>query len=139
MEEAAKRTNHNHNGLREAMLLAAEAAISRGGEWTIREVARAVGASSGAPYRRFPTREAIVEAIAIRGFARLRTELDLAGDFYGLAAIYLAWARLNAGIYRIMFSLDFRDRGRPVLREAARGVAGVFAKHTPATGGHRWT
>ena len=69
---AAKRTYH-HGDLRRALLEAAWRLVAEKGlaALTLREVARAAGVSHAAPYHHFPTRTALLDALAVEGFAGL--------------------------------------------------------------------
>ncbi len=69
---AAKRSYH-HGDLRRALLEAAWRLVAEKGlaALTLREVARAAGVSHAAPYHHFPTREALLDALAEEGFAGL--------------------------------------------------------------------
>jgi len=69
---AAKRTYH-HGDLRRALLDAAWRLVAEKGlaALTLREVARAAGVSHAAPYHHFPTRTALLDALAEEGFAGL--------------------------------------------------------------------
>ncbi len=52
-------------------------------ELSLRELAREVGVSHGAPRRHFPDRQALLDALAEAGFARLGAELRAAVDGAG--------------------------------------------------------
>ena len=69
---AAKR-NYHHGDLRRALLEAAWRLVAEKGlaALTLREVARAAGVSHAAPYHHFPTRTALLDALAEEGFAGL--------------------------------------------------------------------
>jgi len=69
---AAKRSYH-HGDLRRALLEAAWRLVAEKGlaALTLREVARAAGVSHAAPYHHFPTRTALLDALAEEGFAGL--------------------------------------------------------------------
>ena len=69
---ATKRTYH-HGDLRRALLEAAWRLVAEKGlaALTLREVARAAGVSHAAPYHHFPTRTALLDALAEEGFAGL--------------------------------------------------------------------
>lgn len=69
---AAKRTYH-HGDLRRALLDAAWRLVAEKGlaALTLRELARAAGVSHAAPYHHFPSRTALLDALAEEGFAGL--------------------------------------------------------------------
>ncbi|MHB8745957.1 MAG: TetR/AcrR family transcriptional regulator [Gammaproteobacteria bacterium] len=72
MARAGGNTYH-HGNLRAALVDAALPLLARHGaaDLSLREVAKAAGVSNAAPYRHFPNRIALLEAIAAQGFARL--------------------------------------------------------------------
>jgi len=77
---AAKRTKakYHHGDLRRALIEAALAILAKDGArgLSLREVARKVGVTQTAPYHHFPTREALVAAVAAEGFAGLVADPD---------------------------------------------------------------
>ena len=76
---------YHHGNLRTALLAQAEQTVRERGveELSLRELAREVGVSHGAPRRHFPDRQALLDALAEAGFARLGTELRSAVDGAG--------------------------------------------------------
>ncbi len=73
---AADRPYH-HGNLREDLLAQAELTVRERGvdALSLRELAREAGVSHGAPRRHFPDRQALLDAVALRGYARLGAEL----------------------------------------------------------------
>lgn len=97
---------YHHGDLSNALIEAATALISEAGiqGLSVREVARRAGVSPGAPFRHFPTKDALLAAVAGRAMQRLVEAVDaglasaeddpLAGiEAVGLA--YLEWVRAN--------------------------------------------
>src|SRR5450755_2150985 len=80
-----KQRPYHHGNLRTALLQQAERTLRERGvqELSLRELAREVGVSHGAPRRHFPDRQALLDALAEAGFARLGTELRQAVDGAG--------------------------------------------------------
>ena len=64
------RTYH-HGNLRAALLDCAEQTLAAGGELSLRELARKVGVSHGAPRRHFVDKQELLDALALDGFQRL--------------------------------------------------------------------
>lgn len=81
---ATKRTYH-HGDLRRALLDAAWRLVAEKGlaALTLREVARAAGVSHAAPYHHFPSRTALLDALAEEGFAGLDRAMAEAGPAAG--------------------------------------------------------
>ena len=120
---------YHHGNLRSALLDAAERTVrERGvGELSLRELARDVGVSHGAPRRHFPDRQALLDALAESGFERLRTELrvavDDAGDefearLHATAAAYIRFATADPALLELMFAVKHRE-GAVDLQDAA--------------------
>src|SRR6187402_2856027 len=78
---------------------------------TLRAVARAAGVSAMAPYRHFPDKAALLDAVKHDGFERLRVALLQAdqadGDgeaLIGQGLAYLRFADDHPSLFRLMFS-----------------------------------
>lgn len=141
---AGSRATYHHGALREALIAATVALVEeRGAEGvTVREAARRAGVSSGAPFRHFPTRTALMTAVAEEGMKKLAEAVDaglaaLATDdpFARLAAIgraYFGWAVANPTHYRVIGDrpgIDFE--GSEILSGRAAAIraemGGIFA------------
>src|SRR5271165_1627541 len=106
---------YHHGNLRTALLAEAERTVRERGaqELSLRELAREIGVSHGAPRRHFPDRQALLDALAEAGFARLGDELrsavDGAGDDFqarlqATAAAYVRFATRDAALLELMFA-----------------------------------
>ena len=105
--------NYHHGELRRALLEAAVAGIesNQGQIPSFRELARAVGVTSGAPFHHFKNREELLGAIAADGFENLLAELreavastsDAEDRVAELARRYIRFGRVRRAYYRIMF------------------------------------
>src|SRR5476649_2572498 len=99
----AGRKGYHHGRLREAMIEAAVALIEEVGPYavTVREVARRAGVSPGAPFRHFPTRMALLTAVAEEAMRRFQAEIaaalgpvggaDVRTRMTTVARTYLTW------------------------------------------------
>lgn len=112
---------YHHGNLRRALLDAAERTVRERGvqELSLRELARDVGVSHGAPRRHFPDRQALLDALAETGFERLREELraavDRAGDDFearlrATAAAYIRFATADPALLELMFAVKHREQ-----------------------------
>ena len=123
---------YHHGNLRAALLDQAERTLREQGseQLSLRELARQVGVSHGAPRRHFADRQALLDALAQAGFARLgdelRAALDAAGDDYqarfrATATAYVRFATRDAALLELMFA---GRQGTQVaaLHEAAAGA-----------------
>jgi AcrR family transcriptional regulator len=119
MTSIAPRKTHHHGNLKEALLgYAAQAArLGTLDDLSLRKASRDLGVSPGAAYRHFADRDALMSAVAQRGFDALadtfetvlpfasapRDAADAKRRFHGLAAAYVDFARQNYGLWRLMF------------------------------------
>lgn len=113
MTEPTPLRAYHHGNLREAVIAATIALVEEVGaeRVTVREAARRAGVSSGAPFRHFPTKTALMTAVAEAGMTRLAEAVDAClarasnDPFVRLAAIgeaYFNWAVANPTHYRVL-------------------------------------
>lgn len=105
--------SYHHGDLRNALLDAAEALLARRPTEapTLREVARLAGVSHAAPYHHFESREALLAAVAERGFAQLGESMaqarassdDVEAQLAALSENYVAFALARPTLFRLMF------------------------------------
>ena len=76
---------YHHGHLREALLRAAEKTLETGGVQSIslRELSRELGVSQGAPRRHFAGKQALLDALALRGFEQFGEALGRAAGRRG--------------------------------------------------------
>jgi AcrR family transcriptional regulator len=121
---------YHHGHLRAALLAEAEATVREHGveQLSLRSLARRIGVSHGAPRRHFPDRQALLDAVAEGGFARLGTELRAAADGAGdgfearlaaVAAAYIRFATRDADLLELMFAGKHRDQSGTLAAAAA--------------------
>jgi AcrR family transcriptional regulator len=117
---------YHHGDLREALIEAGlKLLVEQGVEkLSLREAARLVGVSHNAPYKHFPTREALLAAMAQRGFLELSAAIAAAKRARGDRAIarglaYVEFALDNPALFRLMFSGAIDRALFPDVREAA--------------------
>ena len=127
---------YHHGALREALLEQAERTVrERGADaLSLRELAREVGVSHGAPRRHFPDRQALLDAVAEAGFDRLGVELRAAADGAGeefeprlraTAAAYVRFATRDPALLDLMFAGKHRETSG-ALHEAAENAFAVM-------------
>src|SRR5688572_18992818 len=109
-----RRARYHHGQLREAMVAATVQLLRERdpSQVTVREAARRAGVSSGAPFRHFPTRAALMTAVAEEAMRRFRAEIDAAmadaadadplERLSALALAYLRWAARNPTFFAIL-------------------------------------
>jgi AcrR family transcriptional regulator len=115
---------YHHGNLRAALIAQAERTLREQGLETLslRELARQAGVSHAAPRRHFANRQALLDALAESGWARLGAEVraaaDTAGEDYearlrAAGKAYVRFATRDAALLELMFA------GRQGRRAAA--------------------
>jgi AcrR family transcriptional regulator len=130
---------YHHGNLREALLHRAQEMVRERGvaALSLRELAREVGVSHAAPRRHFADRQALLDALALAGFARLGEALraavvgtadieDFAQSLRGLAHAYVDFAVRDADLLEVMFAGKHGDDGEinDAIDAAARDAFG---------------
>ncbi len=117
----ARPSSYHHGDLRRVLIDAALRLAEEGGvdAVSVREAARQAGVSPGAPFRHFPSRDALMNAVAEEAQRRFRAEIEAAlaaapaGDplrrFRCLGLAYLRWAMSNPTHFEIISSRRFFD------------------------------
>jgi len=118
---------YHHGDLRRVLIDAALQLVGEGGAdaVSVREAARRAGVSPGAPFRHFPSRDALMSAVAEEAQRRFRVEIELAvaeapaddllGRFRCLGLAYLRWAMKNPAHFEIISSRRFFDHDRSAV------------------------
>ena len=121
MADSETRDSYHHGNLAEALISAAIELVEERGfeQLSLREVAKRVGVSPGAPFRHFKTKAALVTAMAEQAMVRFRAAVDQAvasaqsdDPILGLEAIgrgYVSWALNNPTHFRIISSRSLVD------------------------------
>lgn len=129
--DTTRRATYHHGNLRAALLEAAEAELAEKGSegFTLRSCAKRAGVSHAAPAHHFTDMSGLLTALATDGFERflraLRTsvasaENASAQDRLVAAGLgYIAFARQNPALFRLMFASDRPDFSQPELTSAA--------------------
>ena len=107
---------YHHGDLRRVLIDAALQLAADGGAAavSVREAARRAGVSPGAPFRHFPSRDALMTAVAEEAQRRFRAEIETAlaaapaddplGRFRSFGLAYLRWAMRNPAYFEIISS-----------------------------------
>ena len=124
MSRAAAPKPYHHGDLRRVLIDAALQLVGEGGAEavSVREAARRAGVSPGAPFRHFPSRDALMQAVAEEAQRRFRAEIEAAlaeapagdplGRFRCLGLAYLRWAMRNPTHFEIISSRRYFDHDR---------------------------
>lgn len=137
---AKPRRAYHHGDLRHALVEEALLLASEGGPdaVTVREVARRVGVSSGAPFRHFPDRTTLLTAVAEEAMKRFRAEilraLEAAGGkgpldrLRAVGSAYLRWAVRHPTFFEVISSRRLIDfEGSAALRGDNEAVQRLMA------------
>ncbi len=140
----SKTKPYHHGDLRNALLRAALKLLAESGQenLSLREVALRAGVSSGAPYRHFENKEALLAALAEGGFRRLEEAMMEAmanhprhpvKQLRDIAQAYLGMAEENPPFFKVMFGpYDTHDPVQkdvmPICEKVFRDLAGIFIK-----------
>jgi AcrR family transcriptional regulator len=131
---------YHHGHLREALLRAAEKALETGGVQSIslRELSRELGVSHTSPRRHFADKQALLDALALRGFEQFDEALERAAGKRGqdfkarltkLARAYVGFALKHPALLSLMFETKQRpDAPRELLEASEKAFS-----HAPAT------
>jgi AcrR family transcriptional regulator len=127
----------HHGNLRTELLDRAEEVLRESGidALSLRELARHAGVSHGAPRSHFIDRNALLDALAERGFLRLVDGIDRAaasaGDDYALVlratgSAFVDFAVRDAALLELMFAAKVDDPS-PAVHAAAGRLFGVMS------------
>ena len=126
-------------GLRDILVDAAVALIARKGPqgFSLREVARRARVSEAAPYWHFADREALLAAVAERGFVEMAKGMmeiwsrpaEPAERFRALGVGYVRFALAHPSYLRVMFGSEVPDKAmHPALQEAGGRTFGLLVE-----------
>ena len=127
---AAMKLAYHHKDLRNALVEEALALLAEGGaaSVTLRELARRLGVTHTAPYAHFADKQALLLDVADVGFGRLAdalaqaraVESDPVRALGAMSFAYIAFARENPHLYRLMFA-DNEIANDPECEMSAEG------------------
>lgn len=113
MATSKTKRSYHHGDLRRALIDGAWQLVREGGlaALSLREVARVVGVSHAAPYHHFPTRSALLDALAEQAFSGIERAMRLAKAdlvdagqvLYALGRAYIDFARAHPEQVLVMF------------------------------------
>ena len=130
------RATYHHGDLRTALVSAAEGLLASGATLSLRAVAKAAGVSHAAPYHHFAKLDALLAAVATRGFHDRAADMeaahpgvDTAARLVGHCTAYVAFALARPAAFRLMFSPLLQHKAdHPALQAAADGAFEVLRK-----------
>jgi len=128
----SRRNNYHHGNLRQAILDLAETRLSdiRADDLSLRALAREIGVSQTAPYRHFGDKNALLAALATRGYIAMTTRMIRAQQGAGadprekLRAVgkaYIDYALEHPELFKVMLGPSLQPQDRyPELSNASR-------------------
>jgi AcrR family transcriptional regulator len=126
---------YHHGDLRRVLVEAALRLAAEGAEVSVREAARRAGVSPGAPFRHFPSRDALMIAVAEEAQRRFRREIEAAlaaatsddplAQVRSLGLAYLRWAMRNPAHFEIISTGKYFDHD--AAGELSRDNAEIIA------------
>lgn len=133
MSSTAKRASGRHHGdLRNALEQAALELVAEKGPngFTFAEASRRAGVSVAAPYKHFADKEALLAALAQKGYeqqyecfgAAIAGEVDPVEQLAAFAAGYIQFAYANRALFEITFSAGLKKHMYPDLAQAGDRV-----------------
>jgi AcrR family transcriptional regulator len=147
MVDDVKRPSGKHHGdlrpelERVAIEIVAESGVDG---LTMAEVSRRAGVSNAAPYKHFAHREALLVALAIRGYREQARAFESAVSgtsdpvegMANFARAYVEYAVENRGLFEIAFGSGAAKRTSPELRDAGDRVRDVLVDAARAVTPH---
>lgn len=138
--QGAGRKRYHHGRLREALIDATLQLLEEGGpeSVTVREAGKRAGVSSGAPFRHFPTKRALLTAVAEEAIGRFRAEIEKAqkeadpddplARFRAVGIAYLRYAIGNPMHFRVVSDRSLIDLdGSEIFRHHNAEIQGLMS------------
>jgi len=126
-------TPYHHGDLRAKLVEAAIACVETDGasKVSLRKIAGQLGVSHNAPYMHFANKDALLDAVVIQGFDKLRTNISQAGGVETLTDG--GWSkRLKAG-FNAYIAFGWEHPGLYALMHIPRWSAQASAQKSPQT------
>lgn len=137
MAMPSTRGTYRHGNVRlDAINAAYDAVMLLGAEsLSLRRIAESIGVAHRSLYHHFTDREALLDAVAERGFAMQAIELEPAFDGAGFVARYLEFALRAPKLYALMMSRPHATmKLKPALQAAAHRSIAEAMRHFTAKG-----
>lgn len=129
------KANYHHGDLRNALVTAALKLLEKEGtaDFSLRELAKRLGVSAPALYTHFADKDALLVAVAVAGFAKLKAALEAAvqqnaepeAQFLAMGRAYVQFGVAHPALYRLMFAgeeLPAKREQFPELQEAGNAA-----------------
>jgi AcrR family transcriptional regulator len=136
MKSAAR--PYHHGNLRQALLRAAEAALEARGvqQLSLRELSRELGVSHASPQRHFPTKQDLINALAVVGFERLSAAVTRAASArshdFKARLTKASWAYIDFALkHPALFALMYEVKRQPSVPPELLAAMQVAFSHGP--------
>jgi AcrR family transcriptional regulator len=129
---------YHHGNLRQELLRVAEIALEAHGiqQLSLRELSRELGVSHASPQRHFPTKQDLINALAIMGFVRLDSIMARAAEGRGqdidARLTKVALAQVGFALkHPALLALMFEVKRQPTLPPEVHTALYAAFSHTP--------
>lgn len=135
---------YHHRDLRRALIAATLALVAEKGPtgFSMREAARRVGVTHAAPYRHFANRAALLAAVAVEGFQKMRRTMKRAckqatprgsiARFEALGHAYVRFAVNYPSHFRVMYAEESDEAPGEALRLERDATFGLLVEEIEA-------
>jgi AcrR family transcriptional regulator len=140
----SERRGYHHGDLKAALVKAAIELVAERGVrgFSMAMLSRRLGVAVSAPYAHFADREALLAAVAVRGYEDFHADLlaeltDVSAPEARLAAIaraYVRFAGTRQALFDVLFLAGVAKAAHPEVEAAEREVDAVFADCVAALG-----
>lgn len=119
---------YHHGDLRNALIAEALEVIAEEGPaaLSLRDLARRLGVSHGAPAHHFPDKTALLTAIAAEGYELLAEQLEKADDFKAAGLAYVRFSLEHPAHVAVMYQPSLYDPDDAAVSAARGRAAGVL-------------
>lgn len=135
-DTAQTRSGYHHGDLRASLIRATDEIVAERGVdgFTVAEAARRSGVSSGAPFRHFADREALLAATGAAAIDELReayreaiaAAADPAEALAAVSAAYVIFSVANPAALELLSGAGFDPRAHPEMQEARRQLVDLL-------------
>jgi AcrR family transcriptional regulator len=141
MAARRKKASYHHGALREALLDVALRQVEHPAELSGRRLARELGVSHAAPAHHFPSKEALVSAVAVEGWRRFALVLRRAAargttpreQVVNVGRAYVRWALDHPGAFGLLLGRGATEPGevQTAALDALRVLEDALASTAP--------
>lgn len=130
---------YHHGDLRAHLIATVRELVETHGPdgFSVAEAARRAGVSSAAPYKHFKDRPEILRGVVSEAMDRLRAAMEAGAAAYpkgtleavsAIGLAYVAFAKAEPGVFRLMFSLTEGHENAPDLQQKGNACFGVVVQ-----------